>query len=212
MGIGKFTIGGGWGWWVVQGGWVVHGAFTDFIAVKHSGECVGDGMGIPTLRLTAWVKSNPLGLILNILRLLVLLFLKFGSFGSVFTFTNLISTIFKLPGLISIMFSIFELPVLIPLESLMLTVLLFSFVHLGVQSCAGPAILKFHILPVVVKVRGSWVVIVVIKVIRQMGTVTITIDGILIVVVSTWSVVAVLMVIGQMGRLGDRMVDMRVGL
>ena len=155
-------------------------------------------MSVPPLCLTAWVKSEPLGLVLDVLMLLVLLFLKFGSFRFMFTYSNLVSTIFKLPALISIMFAAFELPELILLECLVLAVLPFLFVHLRVPSCAGPVVLKFCILLVVVKVRGSWVVVVVnVEVIRWMSTATVIIAGILIFIVSIACVVVVLTVVGH---------------
>ena len=154
--------------------------------------------GVPALCLTSWVKSEPLGLVLDVLGLLVLLFLEFGSFGSVFTYSNLIYTIFELPGLVSITFTIVKLPELILFESLVLAVLLFLFVHLGVPSCVGPTVLKFRVLLVVVKVRGSQVVVIVdIEVIRLLCTATVIIAGILIFIVSVAFVVVVLTVVGH---------------
>ena len=106
----------------------------------------GDGCSLVVYRGggTVWVKSKPLGLVLDVLRLLVLPFLEFGSFGSVFTYSNLFSTIFELPGFVSITFAAFKLPELILLASLMLAVLPFLFIHFGVPSYAGPVVLKFH--------------------------------------------------------------------
>ena len=73
--------------------------------------------------------------------------------------------------------------------------------HLRVPSCAGPIVVKFCVLLVVVEVRGSWVVVV--KVIRWMGTATVIVaaSGILIFVVSIAFVVVVLaVVVGRKNR------------
>ena len=171
-------------------------------------------MGIPALCLAAWVKSEPLGLVLDNLRLLVLPFLEFGSFGSAFAYSNLFSTIFELPGLISIVFAAFKLPELILLASLMLAVLPFLFIHFRVPSYAGPVVLEFHVLLVVVEVRGSQVVVVVdVKVIRRMGTATVIVAGILIFsICSLCSHSPHSHRTCRLGRLGDKGVRKRVGL